>query len=100
MTEDNTNTRRNEGERIRVLTTYWDGGGNVPPQRALARELARRGHEVHVLTHNSLSKVVAMDGATFHALATSPQWDRAQPHDGDVMSRRSPPREWPYASSG
>ena len=64
----------------RVLTTYWDGGGNVPPQRALARELIRRGHDVHVLTHNSLAGAVASDGATFHALKTAPQWDGSQPH--------------------
>jgi hypothetical protein len=31
----------------------WDGGGNVPPHRALARELRRAGHEVHVLTRTS-----------------------------------------------
>ena len=80
MTEDNTKTRWNESGRLRVLTTYWDGGGNVPPQRALARELTRRGHEVHVLTHNSLRDAVVSDGATFHPLATAPQWDGAQPH--------------------
>jgi UDP:flavonoid glycosyltransferase YjiC (YdhE family) len=67
-------------DRVRVLMTYWDGGGNVPPQRALARELIRRGHDVHVLTHNSLSKVVASDGARFHALGAAPQWDGARPH--------------------
>ena len=68
------------GKPQRVLTTYWDGGGNVPPQRALARELIRRGHDVHVLTHNSLAKAVASDGATFHALQTAPQWDGSKPH--------------------
>src|SRR4051794_37537857 len=31
---------------LRVLMVYWDGGGNLPPQRALARELTRRGHDV------------------------------------------------------
>jgi UDP:flavonoid glycosyltransferase YjiC (YdhE family) len=59
---------------------YWDGGGNVPPHRALARELARRNCDVHVLTHNSLANVVAADGSTFHALATAPQWDGSRPH--------------------
>ena len=67
-------------DRRRILTTYWDGGGNVPPQRALARELVRRGHEVHVLTHNSLAAAVKSDGAIFHRLATAPQWDGSQPH--------------------
>jgi UDP:flavonoid glycosyltransferase YjiC (YdhE family) len=71
---------RNGDNQLRVLMAYWDGGGNVPPQRALARELKRRDCDVHVLTHNSLAKVVAADGATFHALATAPQWDGSRPH--------------------
>jgi hypothetical protein len=62
---------------------HWDGGGNGPPQRALARELARRGHDVHVLTHGSLAGAVAADGGKFHALATTPQWDPAQPRTGE-----------------
>lgn len=67
-------------EPQKIFTTYWDGGGNVPPQRALARELIRRGHEVHVLTHNSLAEAVSSDGATFHALQTAPQWDGSRSH--------------------
>ena len=43
---------------------HWDGGGNLPPQRALARELRRRGHDVHVLTHDTLAKTVSEDGET------------------------------------
>ncbi len=64
---------------LRVMMTLWNGGGNVPPQRALARQLRRAGHEVHVLTHDSLAQGVAADGAVFHALATAPQWDSAAP---------------------
>lgn len=60
---------------MRVLMALWNGGGNVPPQRALARELRRRGHEVHVLTHDSLAKAIAADGGVFHRLETAPQWD-------------------------
>ncbi len=62
----------------RVLMVYWDGGGNVPPQRALARELRRRGHDVHVLTYDTQATSVASDGATFHPLATARQWDPAR----------------------
>jgi hypothetical protein len=53
------------------LTGDGDGGGNVPPQRALARELKRRGHDVHMLTHYSLRETVTSDGVTHHALATA-----------------------------
>jgi UDP:flavonoid glycosyltransferase YjiC (YdhE family) len=66
-------------ERLRILMAHWDGAGNIPPQRALARELRRRGHDVHVLTHDSLAAAVAADGCTFHALANARQWDPAQP---------------------
>ena len=68
---------------LRVLMVYWDGGGNLPPQRALARELKRRGHEVHVLTHDTQAKSVASDGATFHSLATARQWDPTRHNTAD-----------------
>ncbi|MGD5682457.1 hypothetical protein QUT02_22640, partial [Xanthomonas citri pv. citri] len=68
---------------LRVLMTFWDGGGNLPPQRALARELARRGHDVHVLTHDTQAKSVASDGATFHSLATAQQWDPTRHNTAD-----------------
>jgi UDP:flavonoid glycosyltransferase YjiC (YdhE family) len=68
---------------LRVLMVHWDGSGNIPPQRALARELARRGHEVHVLTHNTLASAVAADGGRFHALASTPQWDPSQPRTNE-----------------
>lgn len=70
---------RSPARPLRVLMTYWDGGGNLPPQRALARELKRRGHDVHVLTHDTQAPNVAADGATFHALAQARQWDPARP---------------------
>ena len=65
---------------LRVLMAHWDGAGNVAPQRALARELTRRGHDVHVLTHNTQAKAVTSDGGTFCPLLSAPQWDFAQPH--------------------
>jgi len=68
---------------LRVLMTHWDGSGNSPPQRALARELTRRGHEVHVLTHDSLAEAAAADGGRFHALANAAQWDPAQPRTNE-----------------
>lgn len=69
---------------LRVLMVHWDGAGNQPPQRALARELARRGHEVHVLTHDTLAADIVADGGRFHALARARQWDPAQPRSGEV----------------
>jgi UDP:flavonoid glycosyltransferase YjiC (YdhE family) len=77
---------------MRVLMVHWDGGGNMPPQRALARELKRRGHDVHVLTHNTLAEAVMADGGTFHALDIAPQFDPTQPHtyeeEGTLLRQR------------
>ncbi|HTX48207.1 MAG TPA: nucleotide disphospho-sugar-binding domain-containing protein [Caulobacteraceae bacterium] len=68
---------------LRVLMAHWDGGGNIPPQRALARELKRRGHEVHVLTHDTLASAVAADGGAFHPVRDLDQWDPARPRSQD-----------------
>ena len=69
--------------RLRVLMAHWDGSGNTPPQRALARELNRRGHDVHVLSHDTLAEAVIADGGRFHALPSAPQWNPAQPRTSD-----------------
>ena len=69
--------------RLRVLMVHWDGSGNTPPQRALARELNRRGHEVHVLSHDTLAEAVIADGGRFHALSSAPQWNPAQPRTNE-----------------
>jgi len=82
-TMSGTTSRSAPAHPLRVLMTYWDGGGNLPPQRALARELKRRGHDVHVLTHDTQAKSVAADGATFHALATARQWDPTRHNTAD-----------------
>jgi UDP:flavonoid glycosyltransferase YjiC (YdhE family) len=36
-----------------LLFVTWDGGGNVPPALATARELQRRGHSVRFLGHET-----------------------------------------------
>jgi UDP:flavonoid glycosyltransferase YjiC (YdhE family) len=69
--------------KLRVLMAHWDGSGNTPPQRALARELNRRGHDVHVLSHDSLAEAVIADGGRFQALKSAPQWNPAQPRTSD-----------------
>ena len=84
MTREESGSRTTPVRKLRVLMVHWDGAGNGPPQRALARELNRRGHEVHVLTHDSLAAAVAADGGRFHGLASAPQWDPAQPRSGDL----------------
>ena len=46
-----------------ILFVTWDGGGNVPPAIALARELDGRGHQVRFLGH--ASQVAALTAAGF-----------------------------------
>ena len=69
--------------KLRVLMAHWDGSGKTPPQRALARELNRRGHDVHVLSHDTLAEAVIADGGRFHALPSAPQWNPAQPRTNE-----------------
>ena len=69
----------------RMLVVHWDGAGNLPPHRALTRELIRRGHDVHVLSHDSIATCVAADGAKFHRLATA--------HQHKVLDRLAPEAE-------
>ncbi|HEY0421851.1 MAG TPA: glycosyltransferase [Rhodopila sp.] len=83
MTHNGSRGTVHAAKPMRVLMVHWDGGGNMPPQRALARELKRRGHDVHVLTHNTLAETVMADGGTFHALDTAGQHDPTQPRSYD-----------------
>ena len=48
-----------------VLMVTWDGAGNLPPQRAIARALVSRGHGVRVLAHPSVRRNVERDGVDF-----------------------------------
>jgi MGT family glycosyltransferase len=49
----------------------WDGGGNIPPIRTLARALAARGDDVHVLGHESTRELFEDTGSTFVGWANS-----------------------------
>lgn len=48
-----------------ILFVTWDGGGNVPPATALARELVRRGHRVRFLGHATQERALTAAGFTF-----------------------------------
>lgn len=77
--------------RLRILMVHWDGAGNQPPQRALARELVRRGHEMHVLSHDSVGERARSDGSIFHSLPTAHQYkdsDQIGDSQGELMFLR------------
>ena len=51
---------------------FWEGGGNVPVQLALAKGLVERGHEVRVLTEDCLAADVAAAGCRFEPFVEAP----------------------------
>jgi MGT family glycosyltransferase len=54
------------------LFVFWEGGGNVPVQLALAKGLVERGHEVRVLTEDCLAAEVAAAGCRFEPFVEAP----------------------------
>jgi UDP:flavonoid glycosyltransferase YjiC (YdhE family) len=45
-----------------ILFVTWDGGGNVPPATAIARQLQTRGHTVRFLGHRSQRPALEEEG--------------------------------------
>jgi UDP:flavonoid glycosyltransferase YjiC (YdhE family) len=54
-----------------ILFTTFDGGGNVPPTLAVAKELQIRGHHVRVLGHSCQETVVTGAGLPFKSYPTA-----------------------------
>jgi MGT family glycosyltransferase len=57
------------------LFVLWDGGGNVPPQLALARRLTERGHHVSILAPRVLRSRIEAAGCQFVPLRDTPEHD-------------------------
>jgi MGT family glycosyltransferase len=66
---------------MRVLFLTWDGAGSITPTAALIAALSARGHEVHVLGHDSQKFDIEQNGGVFHPYTTAPQLNQniAQP---------------------
>ena len=64
---------------MRVLQVLWDGGGNTPPQLAIARELISRGHEVRMLGHRVQRERIEAAGAQFLPYRHAPESDASRP---------------------
>lgn len=65
-------TSRQPGQ---FLFALWEGGGNVPPQLALARRLVERGHRVCVLAPRVLRARIEAAGCVFLPLHEVPEHD-------------------------
>lgn len=55
------------------------GGGNLPPQIAVGRALAARGHELHLLGDPRTAAAAAEMGASFTAIDELSFWDPTRP---------------------
>lgn len=55
------------------LFVLWDGGGNVPPQLALARRLVERGRRVRILAPRALRARIEAAGCVFIPLHAVPE---------------------------
>lgn len=64
-----------------LLFVLWDGGGNIPPQLALARRLSERGHRVRVLAPRVLRSRIEAAGCTFVPLHETPEHDSSSQAD-------------------
>ncbi|MGA9100826.1 glycosyltransferase [Aeromicrobium sp.] len=58
-----------------VVFATVDAGGNVPPMRDIAVEVARRGHRVRVLGHEQQRTSFERAGLEFHAYSDPEPWD-------------------------
>lgn len=70
-----------------ILFVTWDGGGNVPPALAVARELQARGHAVRFLGHAAQGDRIRAAGFEFvHPRHARPFDNRETPSNATMMA--------------
>jgi UDP:flavonoid glycosyltransferase YjiC (YdhE family) len=60
---------------MKILFAMVDGGGNIPPQLAVARALQARGVEIHVLGHRGIRERVEAAGLPFESFTEGRHFD-------------------------
>lgn len=65
---------------MKVMFVVFDGGGNIPPQLAVARSLRARGAEVRFLGHGGVRQRVEADGFPFETFASGTSFDPTVQH--------------------
>jgi UDP:flavonoid glycosyltransferase YjiC (YdhE family) len=60
---------------MKILFAMVDGGGNIPPQLAVARALAARGVEIQVIGHRGIRERVEAAGLAFEPFAGGRHFD-------------------------
>jgi len=63
------------------LFVLWSGGGNAPPQLALARRLTERGHRVRVLAPRALQAAIDAAHCVFVPFHAVPEHDSSSVRD-------------------
>jgi MGT family glycosyltransferase len=76
---------------MRYLFVTWDGGGNLPPELALARRVMERGHDVRFLGHRSQQAAIEKAGCAFSPYERAPDCDASRA-DGALI------RDWEAGS--
>jgi UDP:flavonoid glycosyltransferase YjiC (YdhE family) len=64
---------------MKILFVVFDGGGNIPPQLAVARALRARGAEVRFLGHHGVRQRVEADGFPFETFTPATNFDPTVP---------------------
>jgi UDP:flavonoid glycosyltransferase YjiC (YdhE family) len=70
---------------MKILWVVFDGGGNIPPQLAVARALRARGADVRVLGHQGVRNRVEDAGFPFETFTTGGHFDATVRHPLLVM---------------
>ncbi|OKH79652.1 UDP-glucuronosyltransferase [Mycobacterium sp. ST-F2] len=64
---------------MKILWAIVDGGGNVPPQIAVARALRDRGFDIHFIGHTGVRERVETAGFSFETFSTGRAFDATTP---------------------
>lgn len=62
---------------MKIMFAVVDGGGNLPPQLAVARALRRRGADVHFIGHHGVRERVQASGFAFNAFTSGTSFEPA-----------------------
>ena len=60
---------------MKILFAIVDGGGNIPPQLAVAKALAVRGVQIQVLGHRGIRERVEAAGLAFESFTQGRHFD-------------------------
>jgi UDP:flavonoid glycosyltransferase YjiC (YdhE family) len=70
---------------MKILWAIVDGGGNIPPQIAVARALQKRGADIHFIGHAGARERVEKAGFTFETFGTGREFNPTIPRSLPAM---------------